>query len=248
MVNPLGFPAVLARYLELSGLTQRALCARAQVSPASLSRYLSGKTRPSRGAVTALDMALGANSALLTAWEDSVTDDLPPFLRDIDTLEREAVRIDLVSPVTVPGLLWCPSYAELVYRSGRKVRDVPRLARLRSERLGHLHGEVHAVFPLTALTWAPDSVRAEQVEHLLNLPDRVSVHLLPEGTLLFGVPGPFSLFRMHGGREVASSDHLEANAVYGDAVLPRVRELVRDAYALALPAMTSNEQLRRLAS
>ncbi|MFV2198061.1 Scr1 family TA system antitoxin-like transcriptional regulator [Nocardiopsis sp. LOL_012] len=137
----------------------------------------------------------------------------PPFLRDVDTLEREATRIDLVSPHAVPGLLWCRSYAELVYEAGRKVRDVVGLAQLRSERLGHLSSKVSAVFPLSALTGAPQQVRAEHAEHLLGLPDRVSVHLLPEGTLLFGVPGPFSLFRMADGREMASSDHLEANAV-----------------------------------
>nr|WP_312889529.1 Scr1 family TA system antitoxin-like transcriptional regulator [Nocardiopsis aegyptia] len=248
MTAPLGFPAVLARYLELSGLTQRALSARSRVSPASLSRYLSGKTRPSRGAVAALDTALGANGALLAAWENTVTDDLPPFLLDVDVLEREAVRIDLVSPLAVPGLLWCPSYAELAYEAGRRVRDVRRLAQLRSERLGQLSAKVSAVFPLAALTHAPDDVRAEQVAHLLDLPDRVRVHLLPEGTILMGFPGPFQVFKLPEGREVAVSDHLEGSQVHPDSALPRTRELVRDALALALPPQTSMVELRRMAA
>jgi hypothetical protein len=184
----------------------------------------------------------------LVAWENSVTDDLPPFLRDGNHLEGAAVRIDLVSLVSVPGLLWCPAYGELVYRAGRRVQDPVRLAQVRSERLGQLAAEVSAVFPVTALTWAPETVRIDQVNHLLALPDRVRIHLIPEGTLFLGVPGPFSLFRLGGGKEVALSDHLEGDAVYGDGALPRVRELLRDAYALALPPMASIEQLRRLVS
>lgn len=235
---------MLSRYLEVSGLTQRALAARARVSPASLSRYVGGKTRPSRSAVTALDTALGASGALLEVWERTVTEDLPPFLRSVATLEAEAVRIDLVTAVALPGLLWCESYAAEVYRSGRKVQDVEHLARLRSERLGELTATVSAVFPLTALLAVPEPVRAAQVEHLLNLPPRVTFYVIPERSVLLGVPGPFSLYRLRDGREVATSDHLEDDAVYGDGVLPRVRDLLRDALALALPAQNSRDVLR----
>ncbi|WP_435110914.1 Scr1 family TA system antitoxin-like transcriptional regulator [Nocardiopsis synnemataformans] len=230
----------------MSGLTQAALSARSRVSQASLSRYLSGKTNPSRKAVEALDTALEAEGSLLATWKDGVKDDLPPFLRDGNQLEGAAARIDLVSPAIIPGLLWCPAYAELVYRAGRKNSDIERLARLRSERLGQISAEVSAVFPVAGLTGVPEAVRTAQIEHMLSLPSRVALHLLPEGTLLLGIPGPFTLFRLRDGKEVALSDHLEGDAVYGDAVLPRVRELVRDAHALALPPMSSAEKLRRL--
>ncbi|WP_397221526.1 Scr1 family TA system antitoxin-like transcriptional regulator [Nocardiopsis lambiniae] len=229
-------------------MTQKSLSARSRVSQASLSRYLSGKTRPSRPAVDALDTALGTDGLLLEAWKSSVNEELPPFLRDVDYLEREAVRIDLVSPVVVPGLLWSPSYAEAVYRAGRKVVDVERLARMRSNKLGQISATVSVVFPVTALTCVAEPIRTEQVQHLLNLPERVAVHLLPEGTLLMGIPGPMMLFRMRDGREIAASDHLEANAVYGDGVLPRIRELLRDAYALALPSSISRERLMGVVS
>ncbi|MDT0328140.1 Scr1 family TA system antitoxin-like transcriptional regulator [Nocardiopsis sp. DSM 44743] len=247
MVSPL-FREVLATHLTLSGMTQKSLSARSRVSQASLSRYLSGKTRPSRPAVDALDTALGTDGLLLEAWKSSVNEELPPFLRDVDYLEREAVRIDLVSPVVVPGLLWSPSYAEAVYRAGRKVVDVERLARMRSNKLGQISATVSVVFPVTALTCVAEPIRTEQVQHLLNLPERVAVHLLPEGTLLMGIPGPMMLFRMRDGREIAASDHLEANAVYGDGVLPRIRELLRDAYALALPSSISRERLMGVVS
>lgn len=245
-VKPPNFPETLRRHLQLSGMTQAALSLRSRVSQASLSRYLSGKTNPTRGAVDALDQALEADGAVLAAWTDEVRDDLPPFLRDVDTLEREALRIDLVSPVTVPGLLWCRAYARLVYRAGRKVRDVERLAQLRSDRLGHLSADVWAVFPVTALTGVPDAVRTAQVEHLLSLPEEVSLHLVPERSLLLGIPGPIMVFRLRDGRQVVTSDHLEGNQVYGDAVLPRVTELLRDSYALALPHRTTRELLGEL--
>lgn len=247
-VKPSRFRHVLRQSLEISGMTQAGLASRAKVSESSLSRYLSGDTNPQRKAVEALGKALGMKDELLAAWEDGVRDDLPAFLRNGNVLEGAAVRIDLVSPMTVPGLLWCPAYAEAVYRAGRKVTDAESLARIRSQRLGEISAEVSAVFPVTALTWVPEAVRVQQVEHLLSLPDRVSVHLLPEGTLLLGIPGPFSVFQLPDGREVTSSDHLEDDEFYTDAVLPRVRRLLRDVYALALPHMTSIEKLRGLSS
>ncbi len=247
MVSPL-FREVLATHLTLSGMTQKSLSARSRVSQASLSRYLSGKTRPSRPAVDALDAALGTDGLLLEAWKSSVNEELPPFLRDVDYLEREATRIDLVSPVVVPGLLWSPGYAEAVYRAGRKVVDVERLARMRSNKLGQISAAVAAVFPVTALTCVPEPVRTEQVEHLLNLPERVAVHLLPEGTLLMGIPGPMMLFRLHDGQEIVAADQLEGNQVYNDALLGRARELLRDALSVSLPPMISMQRLREMVS
>ncbi|MFE6448449.1 Scr1 family TA system antitoxin-like transcriptional regulator [Nocardiopsis dassonvillei] len=244
MTRPPSFPDTLRATLTVSGLTQAALAARSKVSPASLSRYLSGQTNPSRAAVDALDAALGASGALLAAWTERVTDDLPPFLRDVDTLESEATRIDLVSPSLVPGLLWSPSYAALAYESGRRVQDVEALARRRSERLGEITATVSAVFPVSALEGVPDDIRAEQVSHLLSLPPRVSVHLLPPRTLLLGIPGPFQVFKLREGREVVVGDHLEGNHVYGDAALPRARELVRDALSVSLPHVISMNELR----
>ncbi|MGW9349757.1 Scr1 family TA system antitoxin-like transcriptional regulator [Nocardiopsis flavescens] len=247
-MKPPGFRHALRQSLEISGLTQAALASRAAISQSSLSRYLSGETHPGRKAVDAMDAALGLQGSLLAQWKDHVREDLPAFLRSGHALEGAAARIDLVSPVTVPGLLWCPSYAELVYRAGHKVEDTASLARIRSERLGEISAAVSAVFPVTALTWVPEAVRVQQVEHLLSLPERVSIHLLPEGTLLLGIPGPFSVFQLPDGREVTLSDKLEDDEVYGDAMLPRVRRLLRDSYALALPHMTSVEKLRGLSS
>lgn len=99
--------------------------------------------------MNALDSALSSDGALLDSWREEITEELPPFLRDAGNLERQARRIDLVSPVTVPGLLWCVPYAEMVYRAGRKVQeeDIERLARMRSERLESLSSEIVTVFP-----------------------------------------------------------------------------------------------------
>lgn len=247
-MKPPGFRHALRQSLEISGLTQAALASRAAISQSSLSRYLSGETHPGRKAVDAMDAALGLQGSLLAQWKDHVREDLPAFLRSGHALEGAAARIDLVSPMTVPGLLWCPAYAALVYRAGRKVQDVESLARVRSQRLGEITADVSAVFPMVALTWVPEAVRIAQVQHLLSLPERVTLHLLPEGTLLLGFPGPFSLFQLPDGREVTLSDHLEDDEVHADTVLPRVRRLLRDVYALALPHMTSIEKLRGLSS
>lgn len=248
-MKPPVFRDVLYQQLQVQGMTQAKLSRISGVSQSSLSRYLSGKSNPSRDAVNALDSALSADGVLVASWREEITEDLPPFLRDAGNLERQARRIDLISPVAVPGLLWCSPYAEMIYRAGRKVKDedIERLARIRSERLHSLSAEIVAVFPMTALTCAPEPVRAEQAEHLLALPGRVTVHLLPEGSVLWGAPGPFGVYRLVDGREVVLSDRLEGAEAYGESMLPRARELVRDALSLALPPLISTENLRGLA-
>nr|WP_275040991.1 Scr1 family TA system antitoxin-like transcriptional regulator [Nocardiopsis valliformis] len=248
-MKPPVFREALRRQLQVQGMTQAKLSRISGISQSSLSRYLSGKSNPTRDAVNALDVALSADQELIASWREEITEDLPPFLRDAGNLERQARRIDLISPVAVPGLLWSVPYAEMVYRAGRKVKEegIERLARMRSERLQALNAEIVAVFPITALTWAPERLRVEQAEHLLALPDRVAVHLLPEGSVLWGTPGPFGVYRLIDGREVVLSDRLEGNEAYGESTLPRARELVRDALSLALPPMVSTEKLRGLA-
>ncbi|WP_304451625.1 Scr1 family TA system antitoxin-like transcriptional regulator [Nocardiopsis sp. YSL2] len=160
----------------------------------------------------------------------------------------EAIRIDLVSPLGVPGLLWCPGYAEMVYRAGRKVTDVARVAQLRSERLSHLSAEVWAVFSMAALTGVPREVAVAQVEHLLSLPERVRLHLIPEGegTGLVGIPGPMMVFTLADGRKVVTSDHLEGSVVHASSVVARAQELVRDALSLAMPPTMSLSALKEL--
>lgn len=88
---------------------------------------------------------------------------------------------------------------------------------------------------MTGLLRAPERVRVEQAKHLLALPERVTVHLLPEESVLWGNSGPFGVYRLVDGREVVLSDRLERNGAYGESVLPRERELVRGALSLHCP-------------
>lgn len=248
-MKPPMFRDLLSQELQVQGMTQSKLSRISEISQSSLSRYLSGNLHPSRDAINVLDVALSAGGKLIESWKEEIIADLPPFLRDADNLERQAQRIDLIPPVTVPGLLWSVPYAEMVYRAGRKVReeDIERLARMRSERLRSLSAEIVAVFPVTALSRASESIRIEQAEHLLTMPERVKIHLLPEESVLWGTPGPFGVYRLVDGREVVLSDRLEGNDAYGESLLPRARELVRDALSLALPPTISTKNLRELA-
>lgn len=118
------------------------------------------------------------------------------------------------------------------------------MAKHRAQRLGQLHAEVSAVFPLAALTGLPRTVADAQVEHLLSLPDRVTVHLLPESSLLLGIPGPFMLFTLPPNRQVVTSDHLEGSVVHPGASVGRAAEILRDALALALPPSLSTGALK----
>ncbi|GAA3743446.1 helix-turn-helix domain-containing protein [Salinactinospora qingdaonensis] len=252
------FPSEVVKFREQAGLTQRQLSSRIRSSTSSLCRWERGEVTPRREHVERLDEALGASGQLLRTWQAQTSgSSLPPWMRDAGRLQEEAASIDCISPVLVPGLLQSPAYAWLVFREGRPLStdsEIARLVALRCERYESLRHRndpwITAVFPQTALSGVTDEVRVEQVRHLLSLTDsgRVSVHLVPEGTLLVGVTSPLLMVRLLNGGSAASSDHVCGNVIHDNdgEDWDRLTELAKRAFAAALPPRQSRRILEEM--
>ncbi|WP_159942833.1 MULTISPECIES: helix-turn-helix transcriptional regulator [unclassified Nocardiopsis] len=251
------FPEQLLKARELAGLTQRQLAARAGTSSASVCRWEGGISTPKRDNVQLLDEATSARGRLLRAWsDDRESQGIPAYMRDLGRLEEMARTIELVSPHLIPGLLQSPGYARLVFEDGLMgdpPKELDRLVALRCRRYEQLRKmndpRIVAVFPETALAFAPEAVRKEQVRHLLGMIDagKVRLNLVPQGSLLWGTVSMLLVFHMENGEAVVSSDHVDGNVIYEDSAgYTRLQGLVKQALGAALPAGQSRMVLEKL--
>ncbi|MBR8744043.1 helix-turn-helix transcriptional regulator [Nocardiopsis sp. MG754419] len=248
------FGPYLTKERKRAGYTLRRLAHEAGSSSSTLSRWENDHFVPARDDAVKLDKALKLRGALFRKWEKLTSEStLLPWMQNAGNLEEAASLIEYVSPVLVPGLLQSPSYAEIVFREGQPLSQAAEIRRLVSVRCGryeHLRTRndprVSAVFPVSALLCVPQSVRIEQVDHLLSM-DRVSLHLVPEGSALIGITSPMLLVRLLEGGKAASADHLTGNVVYGETDgFDRLTELVKRALAMALPTPQSRKVLEEL--
>lgn len=220
------------------------------MSLSSLNRWERGGSLPKRENAERLDRLLNADGRLLARFneaKDGFT--LPPWARDLSTIEAEARTVDVVAPVLVPGYLQSESYAREVFRASRPWApdaDVDRLVRLRCQRLEQLPElRMTAVFPVSALDAFSAQVRTEQVETLRGWAGsgRVSVHLVPKGPVLVVPVAPVMVFRFASGELAVSSDHATGTVLADASMHPRLTSMVSTALASALPAALSLEAL-----
>ncbi|MCP3014534.1 helix-turn-helix transcriptional regulator [Nocardiopsis dassonvillei] len=251
------FSSLLTTFRDFSGRTQKQLAVDMGTSPASVSRWESGKFTPRVETAEALDRMLKADGRLLKAWRKQTSGtELPVWQLNVARLEEQSVAIDLLLPAFVPGLLQCEQYARLVFKDGQPlVSDgevnrwvASRCGRLKVLREHHHDPLVTAVFPHSALTCVPDQVRREQASHLLRLMEEggIEVYLLPPGVFMLGVTAPIQLFRLADGGVAVSSDFIAGNVILESDSHPRVEALVRKGLASALPARESRQLLREL--
>ena len=251
------FGSYLTSERKRAGYTLRKLANKARSSASTLSRWENNHNVPARDDVAKLDKALDLRGVLVKRWEGFTSPStLLPWMQDAGKLEEAASLIEYVSPVLVPGLLQSPGYAQIVFQEGQPLSSptgVQRLVSLRCGRYEQLRVRnepaISAVFPVSALSCVPAAVRFEQVEHLLSLIEngRVSVHLVPEGSALIGITSPMLMVRLEEGGKAASADHLTGNVVYGESDdFDRLSELVKRAFAIALPTPQSRKMLEEL--
>jgi transcriptional regulator with XRE-family HTH domain len=251
------FPSLLTTFRDFSGRTQKQLAADMGTSPASVSRWESGKFTPRVETAEALDRMLKAEGRLLKAWRKQTSGtELPVWQLNVARLQEQAVAIDCLSPVLVPGLLQSPSYARLVFKDGQPLAsdtDIDhwsnsRCSRLKTLREHHHNPVVTAVFPHSAVACVPKEVQQEQATHLLGLMGEGSaeVHLLPPGVSMLGVTSPSYLFRLVDGSIAVSSDYIAGNVILEAEGHPRAEALVRKCLASALPARESRQLLSEL--
>ncbi|MFE6451074.1 Scr1 family TA system antitoxin-like transcriptional regulator [Nocardiopsis dassonvillei] len=236
------FTSLFAKLRELSGLRQEELAERVGSSAASVSRWETGVITPKRAKVEQLDKALKAEGCLVRTWEPVATgSQIPPWMRSKGALEEKAVEIDTVTVSNlVPGLLQSLPYARMVFRAGHPSAsndDVERFAQLRVSRYEVLKRRndpfVTAVFPISALTCLPDSVRTDQVKTILRHMERerMAVHLIPDGNPMLLIAASVQVYRLADGAAVAASDYARGNLLMDEpedtaAVVSVVRNLI----------------------
>ncbi|WP_017626262.1 Scr1 family TA system antitoxin-like transcriptional regulator [Nocardiopsis chromatogenes] len=247
------FPSALNRLRRLSGMTQARLARAANLSEAAVSRYARGVSTPDISYVQRLDDAVGADGELVAAWRQQTSRDaLPVFMRSVSRLEEEAVAIDALSPLILPGYVQHPDYARHVISDGQpllEAQEITRWVEARCARFddltGHHHlGSMTVLFPVAALDCVPEDVAARQVEHLRSL-SGVAVHVLPPGRYLPGLTSPTQLYRLRDSTAVAVTEHLAGNVILGADDIPRLEALYRRALAASLPQPESFELLER---
>ncbi|GAB3750537.1 helix-turn-helix domain-containing protein [Nocardiopsis nanhaiensis] len=247
---PTVFSEELARSREALGLSQTELAVSAGLSLSSLNRWEKGGSLPRRENAERLDKLLQAEGRLISRFseaKDGFT--LPPWARDLSSIESEARTVDVVAPVLVPGYLQAPSYAREVFRASRPWApdaEVERLVRLRCQRLEQLpEVRVTAVFPVSGLAAFSEQVRLEQVDTLRGWigSGRVRIHLVPAGSLMVVPTAPVMIFRFESGEIAVSSDHATGSVLADASMHPRVLSMVSTALAAALPADMSLQLL-----
>ncbi|MEV2278124.1 Scr1 family TA system antitoxin-like transcriptional regulator [Nocardiopsis sp. NPDC049922] len=247
------FPSALNRLRRLSGMTQAQLARAANLSEAAVSRYARGVSTPDRPYVERLDDAVGADGELMAAWTQQTSKDaLPAFMRSVSRLEEEAVSVDALSPLILPGYVQHPDYARHVIRDGQPLlesAEIDRWVEARCARLEDLTQHHHlrsmsVLFPVAAMDCVPRDVAARQVEHLRAL-DGVTVYALPSARYLPGLTSPTQVYRLRDSTAVAVTEHLAGNFILGADRMPRIEALHRRALAATLPQPESFELLER---
>lgn len=250
------FGAYLLNERKQAGLTLRDLAKVSGLAPSTLSRWENDKVVPQRADVIKVDRGLKANGRVVANWEVATSVGFPPWMKNVSRLEEAADLVELISPHLIPGLLQAPGYTRAVFRAGLhqgSADEIDRLVAIRCSRYAHLRTQhdprITAVFPVTAVTCLPDPVRTEQVAHLLSLSEseQVSIHLVPEGTVLLGVVSMLLMFHLRDGGVAAVSDHVDGATFYEDKrTYHRLHGLVKQALGSAFPVKQSQKVLEEL--
>ncbi|GAA1073950.1 helix-turn-helix transcriptional regulator [Nocardiopsis metallicus] len=244
-------PSELKRLRSLSGKTQQEVASPLGFGKSSVANWEAGRTTPTLDTIRELDNLYDARGSLVTLWIDYTSaNGLPAWLRSDSELLKRAVSVEIVTPVLVPGILQCESYARFAIAEGRPNDPLNIIDDLVRVRLSLLRDalRVSAIFPESALACAPDSVRADQAGHLLKLSQegRARVHLVPG--VLVGVTSPFQVYRLRDEKEVATSDHVRGTVVFSEpSDLTRFRDLARAARGYARPLSESLRVLKEAA-
>lgn len=248
--NP--FSEALSRFRDLAGLTQKQLAQKTHMAHSSINRWEKGGSLPKRDRVEALDKALELNGKLIASWRAARGGNgLPEWARDLDAIERAARCVTLVSPSLVPGMLQCRSYARKVFRAGQPLatkEHLDQLVALRCERLEELPDLlVKTVFPAAAVAGLPEPDRRDQASHLLNwvATERVTMHLIPEGTVMLAPTSPLMVYSMRENEIVVASDHALGTVIHADAH-NRAEVFSSAALGAALPPSLSIDLLESL--
>jgi transcriptional regulator with XRE-family HTH domain len=173
----------LRRHRKLAGLTQADLAKRIPCSDKTLSAIETGRDRPSRPMIVAIEQALGLSpGALVDIFDLLDAEGLPGWMRDWVIEERRSTRLRFFQLATVPGLLQTEEYARAILGNEAAVQA-------RMERQAILVGDdaptLHVVLDEAVLYrgFGGPQVMHNQLKYLVEcVSDKLTIQIVPSDT------------------------------------------------------------------
>jgi DNA-binding XRE family transcriptional regulator len=200
--------AAVRRYRKRAALTQTQLAAMIPCSDKTISAIETGRERPSKEMVAAIERTLELPpEALIDLYDLLDVESLPRWMRDWVAKERRATSLRSFQLTTVPGLLQIEDYARALL-PGNEAAVQARMDR-QEIFTGDLPPTMRTVLDETVLyrDKGGAQVMHNQLKHLAELvTERLTIQIVPAGVSP-RLSGSFVLATVDG-REVASSTRL----------------------------------------
>lgn len=186
------------------GLSQDALGSQVHVTGSQIGHYETGRSLPPDDVVVNLDRVLGTGTELRESAERARDEAVAPWMRPWKLNESRAVQLRWFEHSLIPGLLQTEAYAREIIAAGTHTEvQVAEMTRERMERQAAALERVDPYpVPLTAiigeaaLRIGPPALMKDQLEHLVDIGHRQTVHVrvLPFSAGLHpGLAGSFVL-------------------------------------------------------
>ena len=219
------FGLELRRIRLLSGMTQRQLASRANMSHAMVGSMERRSRTPRREHADILDQVLDTGGTLRQIWNDTVGQrDVPDWFKDALILERRSSEIRTYEPLVVPGVLQTSDYARALVTDRlvkAKPDEVNRIVRIRTERLALIRkNDPLLLFVLRESVFTDivgdETVMRDQLRHVVALAEEgaIQVQVLPNSQISsIGMVLPFQIMAL---RDVGSVVYIEHALGWGD--------------------------------
>lgn len=171
----------LRRHRKLAGLTQADLARRIPCSDKTVSAIETGRERPSRQMIVALEEALELSKyALVDIYDLLDSEGVPYWMRDWVVEERRATKLRTLELVIVPGLLQTEDYARAVSHSSEAAVQarMDRQTILAGETPSTLHVVIDEVV-LYRQVGSPEVMHAQLMKIIECVSDTLTVQVIP---------------------------------------------------------------------
>ncbi|MDH2393441.1 helix-turn-helix transcriptional regulator [Streptomyces sp. HNM0663] len=211
--------ALVARFREAAGLTQRELAERVRLHVETISSIEVGRRALKPDLARLMDRILDTKGALETAVDNLPEVDLyPTRMEQFIDLEREAIAISWYENQVLPGLLQTENYARAVFRCRVPAYNDEVLSERLAERLARQDILRRKVPPAISFIISEtvvrdriggDEVYAETLRHLRSCADLpfITLQILPLGLCAHaGLNGPFIILETPDDHHVAYAE------------------------------------------
>ncbi|AJC58112.1 helix-turn-helix transcriptional regulator [Streptomyces sp. 769] len=205
----------LRRLRETAELSQRALAERVGYPHTYLSRVERGEQLPSEALAQALDDYFSTDGLLMELLDMAQDSLIANYSREFVAKEREAIRIQVFTSSTMPGLLQTEDYTRECYRMDPTAETLNELdarvaARMKRQRIFNTSPSPRywAIMDEAVLK-RPTSDRRimrEQLQHILQMAENphITIQVLPFGRALHTMMGgSLTLLTLKDGATVA---------------------------------------------